>query len=188
MCSRLGDRSPTVGRHRVCLRRVGGRGTFGECLRTISVFERSCMCSGGDQFIWCLQVSLHLGALHPQSDCLRNLVSARIQVFKSILRLFSIWCTTYYIASLSRSEGQICPIQPALSVFICSLLHFFLVWRRFTRSCAIFSVASGISAWRLHSGSQLVVISFCMASRSDRFSCGFTRHWGRCSGVSGRIR
>jgi hypothetical protein len=106
-----------------------------------------------------------LEAVHPQSDCLRNLVSARIQVCKSIPRLFSVRCTTYCTASLSRSEGQICPIQPALSVFICSLLCFFLVWRRFTRPCAIFSVSSGVSVWRLHSGSQLVMISFCMACK-----------------------
>ena len=153
---------------------------------SMSVDARNCMWLGGDQSIWCLQLSSHWGDAHTQSDFVRNSVSARLQASISIARLFSLQCVTYCTASLSRSDGQICPIQPALSVLICSLLHFFLVWRRFTRPCAICSVASGMSAWWLHSGSQLVVNSYRMVSRSDCFSCGFARHLDMCSVVSGR--
>jgi hypothetical protein len=146
------------------------------------------VCSGGDQSIWCLQASLYLGFGHVRSDFPTNLVSARFLVWRFITSLFTVRWMTKSTASLSRSAGQICPIHPAASVFICNLPLFFLVWSRFTRSCAIFSVVSGLSVWRLHSGSQFLVIFFVMDSGRDRFSCGFTRHRDRCAGVSGRIR
>ena len=153
----------------------------------MSVCARGWKWSGGSAYEARRQSAVQVRVRQPQSDLSKNCVRAFCHVSWSVGSLLAVLLVMNRKASLSRSQGQICPSHP-FSVRICSLALGVCrrMRSRFTRFCASFVVRSSTSwrgAWSSGSHEEMI----CCRISLLRFSCAclLLKHRVRCSGVFG---